>query len=136
MFRPAATTELEALAAKNDEVGKLSKFALAQVKADDGKTDEAIAMYQQLSAMTDPVVAKDTVNIELAKLYEKQDKKKEAADIYYDIAKAASEAKDSDGKPVPMTQTARDAKDKLTELDPERAKEIQEPAPESPFGNG
>lgn len=61
--RPAATTELEALAAKNDEVGKLSKFALAQVKADDGKTDEAIALYQQLSAMTDPVVAKDTVNI-------------------------------------------------------------------------
>jgi tetratricopeptide (TPR) repeat protein len=133
--RAAAAAELEGLASSNDEVGKLSKFALAQVKVEDGKSDEAIALYQQLAAMDDPIVSKDTVNFELAKLLEKQDKKQEAADIYYNIAKTASEAKDSQGKAVPMSQTARDAKDKLQTLDPERAKTIEEPKPESPFGN-
>lgn len=134
--RATATTDLESLAATNDEVGKLAKFALAQVKAEDGKTDEAIATYQELAAMSDPVVAKDTINFELAKLLEKQGKKQEAADIYFNIAKAASEAKDTEGKVVPMTQTARDAKDKLQALDPDRAKTIEEQKPESPFGNG
>jgi tetratricopeptide (TPR) repeat protein len=133
--RAVATSDLEGLATSNDEVGKLAKFALAQVKAEDGKTDEAIAAYQELAAMSDPVVSKDTINFELAKLLEKQDKKQEAADIYFNIAKAASEAKDSAGKPIPMTQTARDAKDKLQALDAERAKTIEESKPESPFGN-
>ena len=92
------------------------------------------ALYQELANMDDPIVAKDTINFELAKIYEKQDKKKEAADLYYNIAKTASEAKDSDGKPVRMTETATDAKKKLQELDPERAKEIAEAPPENPFG--
>ena len=74
------------------------------------------------------------MNFEIAKIYEKQGKKTEAADIYFNIAKAASEAKDLDGKPVTQTQTATDAKKKLTDLDPERAKQIVEPTPESPFG--
>ena len=133
--RAAATSDLEGLAASNDEVGKLSKFALAQVKAEDGKTDEAIALYQQLMGMDDPVISKDTVNFNLAELLEKQDKKQEAADIYFNIAKAASEAKDSEGKPVPQSQTAREAKDKLAAIDPERAKTIEEPKPDNPFGN-
>ena len=64
----------------------------------------------------------------------KQGKTKEAADIYYDIAKKASEAKDTDGKPRRMTQSATDAKEKLKQLDPDRANEIVEPPPESPFG--
>jgi tetratricopeptide (TPR) repeat protein len=133
--RAAATTELEGMASSSDDVGKLAKFALAQIRAEDGKTDEAIAIYKELAAMDDPVVSKDTINFELAKLLEKQDKKQEAADIYFSIAKAASEAKDSQGKPVPMSQTARDAKDKLQALDPERAKTIEEQKLESPFGN-
>ena len=133
--RAAATTDLEGLAKGNDEVGTLAKFALAQVKAEDGKTDEAIAAYQELAALGDTVIAKDTINFALAELLVKQGKKQEAADIYFNIAKAASEAKDSEGKPVPMTQTAREAKDKLQALDPDRAKTIEEPKPESPFGN-
>lgn len=133
--RAAATTELEGMASSTDDVGKLAKFALAQVRAEDGKTDEAIAAYQELAAMSDPIVSKDTVNFALAGLLEKQDKKQEAADIYFNIAKAASEAKDSSGKAIPMSQTARDAKDKLTALDPERAKTIEEQKPDSPFGN-
>jgi len=134
--RAAATTELEALAAKTDEVGKLSKFALAQVKAGDGKPDEAIALYQQLAAEDNAVIAKDTVNFELAKLLEKQGKKDDAVNLYFSIAKTASEAKDLDGKPVPLSSTARDAKAKVEELAPEKAKEIVEPKPESPFGGG
>ncbi len=134
--RTAATTELEGLTAKTDEVGKLSKFALAQVKAGDGKTDEAIALYQQLAGDANPLIAKDTVNFEIAKLLEKQGKKDEAVNIYFSIAKAASEAKDLDGKPVSMSSTANEAKSKLEELAPDKAKEIVEPKSESPFGGG
>ena len=84
--------------------------------------------------MSDPIVSKDTVNFEIAKLYEKQGKKQEAVDILFNLVKAASEIKDSDGKAVSLTPTAQNAKDKLKELDPEKAKEIPEPAPEMPPG--
>ena len=134
--RPAGVQELEGLAASGSDVGKLAKFALAQTRVADNRLDEAVTLFQELAAMSDPIVAKDTVNFELAKVYEKQGKKQEAADIYFNIAKTASEAKDLDGKPVRMTETATNANDKLKELDPERAKEIVEPAPESPFGGG
>lgn len=133
--RAAGIAELEALAGASSDNGKLAKFALAQTRADDGKFDEAAKLYQELIAMPDAIIAKDSLNFALAKVYEKQDKKKEAADLYFTIAKTAADAKDSEGKPVPMTQTARDAKDRVTELDPERAKEIVEPPPSaSPFG--
>ena len=133
--RQAGIQELEGLASGSSDVAKLAKFALAQTRVDDNRLDDAAALYQELAGMDDPVVAKDTVNFELAKIYEKQDKKKEAADLYYNIAKTASEAKDAEGKPRSMTQTATDAKKKLQELDPERAKEIVEPAPTNPFGS-
>ena len=132
--RNAAVSELQALAGKGGEVGELSKFALAQAKGEEGKLDEAAAIYQELAGKNDLTLAKETVNFELAKIYEKQGKKTEAADIYFNIAKAASEAKDLDDKPVPMTQTAREAKERLTELNPEKAKEIQESAPQMPPG--
>ena len=132
--RPAAIGQLEELAKSSDEVGKLSKFALAQTRADDGRTDEAIALYQELLAMSDPIMSKDRLNFELAALYEKQGKKPEAAELLFNLVKAASELKDADGKAVPLTPTAQSAKEKLKELDPEKAKEIPEPAPESPMG--
>ncbi len=132
--REAATAELQALSANSDPVGKLSKFALGQIYEADGKLDEAAKVYGELAATEDPLIAKDTVNFQLASIYEKQDKTKEAADLYYKIAKDASEAKDADGKPVPMNTTANEAKAKLEKLDPERAKEIQEPAPALPPG--
>jgi len=132
--RPSAIEDLRGLAKSDSNVGTLSKFALAQALADDGKYDEAVPLFQDLANSKDPIIAKDTINFDLAKIYEKQGNKQQAADIYFDIAKTASEAKDSDGKPVPMTDTARDAKSKLEELDPERAKQIVEPEPQSPFG--
>ena len=134
--RAAGLTELEAMANTNSEIGKMAKFAVAQAKADDNKPDEAVAIYQELIGISDPIVAKDTLNFNLAKVFEKQGKKTEAADIYFNIAKAASEAKDLDGKAVPLTNTATEAKEKLKTLDPERAKQIPEPTPDSPFGGG
>lgn len=131
--RAAATQELTDLANSSGEIGTLSKFALAQAKAGDGKLDEAVALYKELVGLSDSILAKDTINFELAKIYEKQSKTAEAADIYFNIAKTASEAKDLDGKPVPMSQTARDAKDKLETLNPEKAKEIVVPETPSPF---
>ena len=135
--RNAAIQQLTDLSNDSGDVGMLSKFAVAQTKAEDGKLDEAAALYQQLAAIADPLPAKDSINYELAQVYQKQNKTNEAADIYYTIAKNASEAKGADGKPVPMSQTARDAKDKLEQINPDRAKEIVEPpAPASglPFG--
>jgi hypothetical protein len=134
--RTAAVTAFEELSKSSGDVGKLSKFALAQTKAEDGKTDEAIALYQELAAMPDPIVSKDTVNFELAKLLEKQGKKQEAVDVLFTLVKAASEVKDQDGKAVPLSPTAENAKSKLKELDPEKAKEIPEPAPETPPAGG
>ena len=134
--RAAAIIELENLAKSNDEVGMLSKFALAQAKAGDGKTDEAVTIYQQLAAADNSIIAKDTINFQLAKLYEKQGKKDDAVNLYFQIAKTAAEAKDADGKPVPLSTTATEAKTKVTELAPEKAKEIPEQKPESPFGGG
>jgi tetratricopeptide (TPR) repeat protein len=132
--RSAGIAELEELSKGSDEVGSLAKFALAQTRADDGRIDEAVALYQELSAMADPIIAKETINLELAKLYEKQGKKQEAVDLLFDLVKTASEAKDLDGKPVPLTPTADSAKEKLKQLDPEKAKEIPEPAPDESLG--
>jgi tetratricopeptide (TPR) repeat protein len=132
--RAAGIQELENLAKSNDEVGKLSKFALAQAKTDDGKTDEAIAHYNELAGMDNSIISKDTINFQLAKIYEKQGKKQEAVDIYFNIAKTAADAKDFEGKPVTLSQIARDAKERVSALDPEKAKEIPEPQSELPAG--
>ncbi len=132
--RPAAVAQLEELSKNSGEIGTLSKFALAQTKTGDGKLDEASALYQQLAASSDPILAKDTINFELAKIYEKQGKNAEAAELYYNIAKPASEAKDLDDKPIPMSETAQDARKKLEALNPEKAKEIKAPEPPAPTG--
>ncbi len=129
--RPAAVQELEELSKSSGEVGQMSKFALAQAKTDAGKLDEAAALYQEIAALDNLILAKETVNFELAKIYEKQGKKDEAVNLFYDIAKKGSEAKNTEGKPIPMSQTARNAKEKLEELNPEKANEIQEPEPPS-----
>lgn len=134
--RAAGIAELEAIANTTSDTGKLAKFALAQTRADDNKLDEAVAIYQELIALSDPLIAKETLNFNLAKIYEKQGKKQEAADLYFNIAKAASEAKDLDGKPVRLSDTATESKEKLKAIDPERAKQIPEPTPDSPFGGG
>lgn len=123
--RGAGIAELEAAAKGSSEVAKMAKFALAQTKLDDGKFDEATALYKELVDMPDSIVGKDTINLQMAKTKEKEGKTKEAADLYYIVAKSASEAKDADGKPLPLSDTGQAAKDRLSELDPARAAEIQ-----------
>jgi hypothetical protein len=132
--RPTGIKELEALSTTSGEVGSLSKFALAQTRVEDGKADEAIKLYQELAASSDPVIAKETIQWELAKLLEKQGKKQEAVDTLFTMVKAASEAKDLEGKAVPLTTTVQSAKEKLKELDPAKANEIPEPVAETPGG--
>ncbi|MEP7213693.1 MAG: hypothetical protein ABI791_11475 [Acidobacteriota bacterium] len=137
--RGAAISELDALSKTSGEVGKLSKFALANAKVADGQLDDAAALYKELAATDDAVVAKDTINLQLASVYEKQGKNKEAADVLYDLVKSASEAKDMDGKSLPLSTTAESAKAKLKMLDPQRAASLPEPAGDAadglPFGN-
>jgi hypothetical protein len=128
--RDAAEQQLGDLGKTSGEVGFLSKFALAQAKAGDGKVDEAAALYQELAQSSQTIVPKDSVNFELAKLYEKQGKKDDAVNLYYNIAKGASEAKDADGKAIPLSQTASAAKNKLKTLDPAKAAEIKEATPD------
>lgn len=130
--RNAAEQQLSDLAKTGGEVGSLSKFALAQAEQGDGKLDEAAALYAELAQASDPIVSKNTVNFALASIYEKQGRTADAANIYYNIAKAASEAKDADGKPVPPTQTEREAKEKLQSLDAAKAAEIKD-APDAPI---
>lgn len=132
--RPAGVQELESLSKSSDDVGKLAKFALAQTRADDGRQDEAVALYKELLATSDPIVSKDTISVAIADIFEKQGKKPEAVEVLFGVVKAASEAKDLDGKPAMMSPAARNAKDKLKELDPEKAKEIPEPVSETPGG--
>lgn len=132
--RPTAIQELEQLANGTSDNAKLAKFALAQTRVEDNRLDDALALYQELAAMDDPIVAKDTINFEIAKIYEKQGKKDQAVDAYFNIAKTAAEAKDMDDKPARMSQTAQDAKKKVQDLAPDKAKEIPEQAPSSPFG--
>lgn len=136
--RAAAIQELEGLSKAGGEVGSLATFALAQTKADDAKYDEAASLYQQLASSGDPVLAKDTINAALASVYEKQGKKEDAVRVLFDLVKGASEAKDKDGNAIPLSATAQEAKTKLEELDPAKAKEIPEQAPSlggNPFGN-
>lgn len=132
--RAAGIQELEALANSGGEVGSLSKFALAQTRVDDGKFDDAIKLYQDLAAASDPVISKETIQFELAKLYEKQNRKDDAVNTLFELVKKASEVKDLEGKSVPLSSTAQSAKDKLKELDPAKAAEIPEPTPETPGG--
>lgn len=134
--RAAGMQELEALSKSSDVVGSQAKFALAQAKEAEGKFDEAVNLYKELAASNNKIIAKETIDFELASIYEKQDKKADAVNVLFELVKTATDAKDTEGKPVPLNSTAQKAKTKLAELDPVKAKEIPEQAPSgaSPFG--
>lgn len=130
--KQAGINDLKELQNISGEVGVMSKFALAQTYAGDGNFAEAEKLYTELTKVENPVIAMETIKFELAKALEAQKKTKQAVDLYFQIAKEAAEAKDAEGQPVPMTQTATESKEKVSELDPERAKQI--PEPELPSG--
>lgn len=104
----------------SNEVAALSKFALAQANESDGKLDDAARLYSELAKLNSPTVTPDTANLRLAKVYEKQNKKKEAADLLFNIVDAARKAKGSDNLPLPQSTAAREAAEALQKLDPAR----------------
>jgi len=128
--RPKAIAELTELSKNSDdEVATLAKFALAQAKEGDGKYDEAAALYRELVSRNGAVVTAETANLQLAKLYVKQGKKKEATDLLFSIVDAARKAKDQDGAPATQSQAARDAAQELQKVDPDRYAQLPAEAP-------
>lgn len=135
--REMAVSELEAMAGGSGEVATLATFAAAQARADAGQFDKAAEHYRKLSTGDGKIIPLDMIKLELGKTLEKQGNKDEAVNIFFEVAKTASEAKDKEGKSVPLSSAALEAKDKLKELAPEKAKEIPEPDPAAaglPFG--
>lgn len=131
--RPKGVTELTEVGKSSlAEAAALAKFALAQAMESDAKLDEAAKLYSEIAALNTSVVTPDSANLRLAGVYEKQNKKKEAADILFTIVETARNAKDTDGTPVPQSGAAREAAEKLQKVDPDRYAKL---TPEVPSGN-
>lgn len=113
----------------NADVAILAKFALAQAKEADAKYDEAATLYGQIAAQNSAIVSPETANLRLAIVYEKQGKHKEAADLLFQVADAARKAKDKDGAPVPLSESAREAAQELQKIDPDRFSQLPPQAP-------
>jgi len=135
--RDKALVELAELSKSSiAEVATLSKFALAQQKDADRKYDEAAQFYTELAGQNSTVVTPETANLYLAGIYEKQGKKKEAAELLFNIVDSGRKAKDKDGAPLPQTAAAGVAAEKLQKLDPDRYAQLTPAAPTGnlPFG--
>src|SRR5207248_4856322 len=130
--RLRAETDLQSLTNAGGEVSVLARFALAQAKESDGNLDQAGALYSQLASMNSPVVTTDNANLRLAIVYNKQGKKKEAADILFNIVDSARKARDKDQKPIPESAASRAAAQELLKIDPTR--QAQLPPPPQPTG--
>jgi hypothetical protein len=126
-------SELEALTkSSDDKIATLAKFALAQAREADGQYDAAAALYSELARQNNPFLPTETANLRLASVYEKQGKKKEAADLLFTLVQAARQAKDQDGKPAPQPSAAREAAQKLQKIDPDRYAQLPpEPPPDN-----
>jgi hypothetical protein len=130
--RNKAMSDLTELSKSKDrDVAALAKFALAQAKEVDNKFDEAAALYGELAQQNSAVVTAESANLRLAMVYEKLGKKKEAADLLFNIVDAARKAKDAENNPAPQSQAARDAAKELEKIDPDRYAKLP---PEAPTG--
>lgn len=119
--RPKGISELvEMTNSSVGEVAALSKFALAQAYESDARFDEAAKLYSELVRLNSPTVTAETANLRLAKVYEKQGKKKEATDLLFNIVDAARKAKGADNLPLRTSSAAREAAEQLQKLDPDR----------------
>jgi hypothetical protein len=128
--RQKGISELSEVSASGvPEVAALAKFALAQAKESDGKLDEAAQIYVDLAKLNSSTVTPDTANLRLAKVYEKQGKRKEAADILFNLVDASRKAKGKDDKPLPASSAAREAATQLQKLDPDRYAQLPPEAP-------
>jgi hypothetical protein len=131
--KPKAISELAELTKSSDkEVASLAKFALGQAKENSGDLDGAALIYTELAKANDTTVPAEIANLRLAKVYEKQGKKKEAADLLFNLVEASRKAKGPDQEPLPPSSAAREAATELQKLDPARYAQL---TPETPsFG--
>jgi tetratricopeptide (TPR) repeat protein len=128
--REKGITELAELSKSNlSEIATLARFALAQAKEADGKYDEAVQLYSQIASQNSVIITPETANLRLAMVYQKQGKKKESADILFQIADTARKAKDTEGTILPLSAAAREATQELQKLDPDRFAQLPPEAP-------
>ena len=128
--RDKAINELAELSkSRNGDIATLAKFALAQAYENDAKYEEAAQLYRELVSQNNVLVTPETANLRLAIVYNKQGKKKEAADILFQIVDTARKAKDTDGSPVPQSEAAREASRELQKIDPDRYSQLPPEAP-------
>ncbi|HVF54518.1 MAG TPA: hypothetical protein VM934_00130 [Pyrinomonadaceae bacterium] len=134
--RGKGVAELEAISkGGNDEVAARARFTLAQAREADGQLDAAAALYQELLKSKDGPVSENTINLRLAAVYEKQDKKEAAADILYRMVEASRKEQGKDGKPVQPSVTIRAADEQLQKLSPARYAQLPaKPAAAAPGG--
>jgi hypothetical protein len=131
--RPKAVAELQSLKQSSEqEVSTLAMFALAQALETDGKLDEAAALYGDLAKLNSPLITAEMANLRLAAVYDKQGKKKEAADLLFNIVEPARKAKDKEGNPLPQSAAAAEAAKKLEKLDPARYAQLTPATPATP----
>ena len=129
--RNAAMNELAELANGSGEVAILAKFALAQAKEADNSLDEAARLYGELAKAGSTIITPDIANLHLALVLAKEGKKKEAADLLFNLVESSRKAQDSDGSPLPATAASRQAARELQKIDPERYAQL---TPENPAG--
>ena len=115
-------------------LGRCVTSALAQTYESDGKYSEAAQLYGDLAKLNGVIITAETANLRLAKVYEKMGKKKEAADVLFNIVDASRKAKGDDNQPLPISAAAREAADELEKLDPERFAQLPPEAPPSLAG--
>ena len=113
-------SELQGLSQGTGDVAVLAKFALAQTKQGAGKLDEAAALYSEIAKLNSNIVPPESANLQLAGIYQKQGKRKEAADLLFGIVQTSRNARDAEGKPIQETAASRQASQELLKLDPAR----------------
>lgn len=87
----------------NGDVAALAKDALAQLYAGNGRSDDAVSLYQQLSKGHATSVPPALAQLQLADLYTAQGKPEQARELY---AALKDHDKDSKGKPGVAAQVA------------------------------
>jgi tetratricopeptide (TPR) repeat protein len=127
--RAKGEVQLEALTKSSDpDIAARAKYALASAYQADGKMDQAAALYKELAQSNREMVPADLANLRLALVLEKQGKTAEATDLLFNIVSNSRKAQDKNGKPLPVTASARDAEKELEKLDPARYAQLP-PAP-------
>lgn len=89
----------------NRDVAALAKFALASIYADNNRTQEAVALYQELINKPTVTVSKVTAQLQLAVVYQNSNQPLDAKRVYEQVKKEN-----------PTTEAGQLATEKLVEL--------------------